>query len=78
MIQSLKNPKKKSKKVSDYSSDEESTISEDSELFRDSVKDTSSYRDIHHIPEFYDISVHRFLMGSILVVSFIVPLPSYT
>ena len=36
MIQSLKNPKKKSKKVSDYSSDDESVMSEDSDLFGDS------------------------------------------
>ena len=33
---SQKNPKKKSKKVSDYSSDDESIMSEDSELFGDS------------------------------------------
>ena len=36
MIQSLKNPKKKSKKVSDYSSKDESIMSEDSDLFGDS------------------------------------------
>ena len=41
MIQSLKNPKKKSKKVSDYSSDDESMISEDSELFGDSEWNSS-------------------------------------